>query len=911
MTNSNNGSININNNISGNSITLTASGSGNISETVSNNVITANSIYLNTNGSNMGSSSNPLYLNTGTLNINTGSSNALASAYINDNFNGNVNIGGSNIVIGNLGTLSFTMSNSLLNNSIIINSNFTLASLILNTNTGSIISNANILASLINFSTGGSGNITINSNIGSLNASDTINASGSGYITTAQSGASIIGGSLSLVANNGEVGFGIGGNQPLITRANNIVFSANLSVGISNTSNSLNIGASGSNGNVYVYQAGDITSTGIITAPVLGLYSFAGSAGIGSASNIIQVNAHNVGFESLNPQANVYINDTYTGNVIMQQSQAGIVLKFTTAGPLSIYAQINQNGVVSPGLIESQIIAIQTLGGYGIYNEAAMQSNDFIFLTASQSGYIAQNPTNASMVAPDIALVTGGGAIGAGGSITIDSANVAASTSGSNGYVAINDSSPNSGIVGGQSGTYFTFNTNGNLNVYGSIGTGAGLGSNLGGSITLNANGIINLGISSPINLTTNNGSVIIQNSDNTSGQINIANGDFILGSSSNANLGFVTLNIGILSQINTVNPNPSNITVQTAGNSNVYFGNNGILANGGGNVLFANGRNIVFNTGNLADSALSLGGKVQITADPPPSSFTGVVSLAVDYFNKDSNNMIIITNTSLASNTVLNINNVNTTSNGLINTNVSFGANPLLNNAINIDNYLAIQQLGQYVVNPKVNDKFDGETNLISNSAKLEPIVFNHVTIINGNNDLLVKHKLSSGINFIMANTDKDFKVNSRLRLMLKRGAIVLAIINNDVVSFYNLHDRYNRSVLVKVDNEVLAIQPGKHLSVSKLANDFANINPLIKVGYRKLSTKTVKGLTLYQSDYSILSLVSSLPKVKLLFTSCDKTAHALASQILKTATIINSTNLLNGVYHQIRPANFTAFNN
>ncbi len=911
MTNSTNGSINIDNNISGNSITLTASGSGDISETSSNNTITANSIYLNTSGVSVGSSSNPIYLSTSILNINTGSVNALASAYINDNFNGNVNIGGANIIIGNLGTLSFTMTNSLINNSITINSSFTLASLILTTNTGSIITNANVLAPLIDFTTGGGGNITVNANIGSLNASDTINASGSGYITTAQSGASIIGGSLSLVANNGEIGFGIGGNQPLITQANNIIFSANLSVGISNTSNSLNIGASGSNGNVYVYQTGDLTSSGVITAPVLGLYSFSGSNGIGSSSNIVQVNAHNVGFESLNSNANVYINDTYTGNVIMQQSQAGIVFKFTTAGPLSIYAQINQNGVVSPGLIESQIIAIQTLGGYGIYNEAAMQSNDFIFLTASQSGYIAQNPTNASMVAPDIALVTGGGAIGAGGSITIDSANVAASTSGSNGYVAINDSSPNSGIVGGQSGTYFTFNTNGNLNVYGSIGTGAGLGSNLGGSITLNANGIINLGVSSPINLTTNNGSVIIQNNNSTAGQINIANGDFILGSSTNANLGFVTMNIGSLSQINTVNPNPSNIAVQTSGGSNVYFGNNGIIANASGNVLFANGRNIVFNTGSLAASAISLGGKVQLTADPPPNSFS---SVSVEELNKYINTVLNINNVSLASNTVLNINNVIITSDGMINTNVSFGANLLLNNAVNIGKSPDNQEAGQYVVNPKGEDKHNDNQQLTSNLNSVEPIAYNSSVLMNYTNALNVNSRLNNGSSLIIANNDMHFIINSGIILRLKRGAIVLTIVNNNIASFYNLHDNHGKSVLISAYNEVIVLNPGTHLSVSKSAYDFANINPLTKVGYRKLSSMTVKDLTLYRSDYSILSLVLSLPSVKALFTSSDKTAHNLASQILKTATIINSTNALNGAYQQIRPIRpigVTAFNN
>ncbi len=878
LTSSGNGYISVNNVISGlssgnaTSVTLTANGSGNIINQVNsaNPQINTASLTLVSTSGNIGSTGSSgvgsVLTNAGTVSANT-----TGNVYVSDSNGSNINLNAST---GN----SFNVISTASSGNLTVLGALNASGVVFTTSGAAIITNANVISPNISFTTAGAGGITINSQVGTSSGTDSFNSQGSGYITTAQSGASIIGGSLSLVASNGEIGFGIGGAQPLITQANNIVFSAGLSVGISNTSASLNLGASGSNGNVYVYQTGNITANGTINAPVLGLYSFSGSNGVGSASDIIQVNAHNVGFESLNSLGNVYVNDTYNGNVIMQQSQAGIVFKFTTAGPLSIYALIDHGGVVTPGLIQSQIIAFQTLSGYGIYNEAAIQSNDFIFLTASQTGYIAQNTSVGSMIAPNIALVTGGGAIGAGGYITINSANVAASTTGPNGFVYINDSSTNSGIVGGQSGTYFTFNSAGNLNVFGGIGTGAGSGSNLGGSITLNANGIINLGTTSPISLTTNNGSVIVQNNNTSSGQINIANGDFILGSATNANLGFVTMSIGTLTQTNTVNPNPSNIAVQTAGGSNVYFGANGISAISGGNVLFANGRNIVFNTGSLAGSAITLGGKVQITADPPA---TAAINQAI-----------------------ANTNNVSADSNGLINTNVSFGANSLLNNVVVIGNSLDNQQAGQYVGNPNVNDN----QQLTSNLNSFEPIAYNSAVLMNNTTALSDNAKLNNGISLIIAHNDMHFTVNPGINLKLKRGAIVLAIVNNGVISFYNLHDNHDKSVLVSAYNEVLVLNPGSHLSISKFANDFANINPLTKVGYRKLATKTVKGLTLYQSDYSILSLVSSLAPVKALFTSNDRNARLLANQILKTATVVNSTSSFKGIYHQIQKPRLTA---
>ena len=52
------------------------------------------------------------------------------------------------------------------------------------------------------------------------------------------------------------------------------------------------------------------------------------------------------------------------------------------------------------------------------------------------------------MTAPNIALVTGGGAIGAGSQLILNSGLVAASTQSANGFVNIYDEATNSGIFG-------------------------------------------------------------------------------------------------------------------------------------------------------------------------------------------------------------------------------------------------------------------------------------------------------------------------------------------------------------------------------------------------------------------------------------------------------------------------------
>ena len=95
-------------------------------------------------------------------------------------------------------------------------------------------------------------------------------------------------------------------------------------MGINNTSSNLSIGTSTSLANLYIYQSGNLTDTGLITAPVAGFYSFNGVSGIGTASNLFQVSAHNIAFESFATGGSVYASDTYSGNTILQQSQASL-----------------------------------------------------------------------------------------------------------------------------------------------------------------------------------------------------------------------------------------------------------------------------------------------------------------------------------------------------------------------------------------------------------------------------------------------------------------------------------------------------------------------------------------------------------------------------------------------------------
>ncbi len=588
--------INVANNVSvglatgSGTIDLTVSGSNSITQSSTSDLLTAGTIDLTASSTNFGSSATNMF----TLNTSNLSANTTGNGYIQDN------AATSNILASSFGSY-----------------------LTLNT-AGTVNTNGNVTASTIILNTANNGNINVNANLGQSSSSVSLSTNNNGYITTGSHGV-IIANSLSLVSPNGEIGFN---GQGLITQANNVIFSANLSVGINNTSSSLNIGASGSGANLYVFNSGNITASGLISAPVLGLYSFTGTSGVGSANSLIQVNAHNVAFETLNNQGSVYINDTYNGNVTVQNSQVGNVFKLDTVSGVLLLGLIDQNNVISQGQISGSIVAIATSGGFGILNASPINSNDFIFLTASQNGYIAQQNgyqgSTSILTAPNVALVSGGGAIGgaSGTSLLVNSGKVAVSTLGAGGYVYIYDEAANSGINGGQSGSYFTFNTNGNVNIYGSIATGAGVNAN-GGSLNISGNGLINIGVGSAVSLLANNGNIVVQDNNSASGSIHLYNSDTVSTKAIDPSLGSVVFNVGTYSEVNNNNPNPSNITVNTAGTGKVYFGTNGITAASGGNVLNALNQNIVFNTGSLNANSLTLGGNVKITADPIISNKT------------------------------------------------------------------------------------------------------------------------------------------------------------------------------------------------------------------------------------------------------------------------------------------------
>ena len=690
----------------------------------------------------------------------------------------------------------------------------------------------------------------------------------------------------------------------MITQANNIVFSAGLSVGIVNTSSNLVLGNCGSDANVYVITSGNLTGTGSIIAPVVGLYSINGSSGIGTNNSLMQIDAHDIGIEAFAKGSNVYLNDTYSGSTVLQASQAGNIFELDTNGPLTIYAQINQGGVATVGQVTGSIIAIQTNdanGGYGINNDAVIIAKDFIFLTASSTGYIAQPNSGALMYAPNISLVSGSGAIGtdsASNRLLVNSGRVAATTTGLNSFVSIYDEAAISGIAGGQSGSYFTFNTNGNLNIYGDIATGAGTNAN-GGAINISANGALNIGVNNAaVSLTTNNGPIVVMNNSANAGSIDFAKGDIVYTNTPTTSVpGYVVFNVGAYAQTNTTNPDSNNIMATSSGGASIFYGANGISALSLDNVLNAKGQDIVFNTGSLPASAITLNGNVSITADPPISLISNLSGASVIQNN--------IANINLASDSLSNATPSSVNNFGVTNVLDNTQSTILINNSnsVNRSNAAEYGYLGDSTENNE----------LVNNTSLVMPIAYSY-KVIGAGSGTSFSDKSNENTKFVygsaIISASKAMEVSlgakpyTDVKLNLKRGALVLAIVNGNVVSVYDLHDNSANSVVVSSSktNKVV-LTPGQHVTLARVndATDFAYVNQASKVAYRKINTTVNNGIATYVSDFSIPSAISAVKPLKAMFGSHDAHVKAIANQMLKTIVVVMQNGAGNGAYEYV----------
>lgn len=111
----------------------------------------------------------------------------------------------------------------------------------------------------------------------------------------------------------------------------------------------------------------------------------------------------------------------------------------------------------------------------------------------------------------------------------------------------------------------------------------------------------------------------------------------------------------------------------------------------------------------------------------------------------------------------------------------------------------------------------------------------------------------------------------------------------NVGVVSIYDLEDAGNKKVSVKVGSETIKLSPGKHLILSKGADEFEKINPAHRIAFRRLETKTLpSGIHAYTTEFSISSAVLHMKPLQNILLSNNPEDRKIAARLIKNFVIL-----------------------
>lgn len=507
----------------------------------------------------------------------------------------------------------------------------------------------------INMSTGGTLSVTqvgsngpliLNSNIGCSSSSVTISAAA--WQGIAQWSGVVSANSLTLTSPGGDIGsssarINTAASSLTISNSNrntyitnsgsltlnsssagylNIKTNNNLTISGALTANSMELMTTANNGSITV--SSNITSPNYLDLIAHGSGSISQTAGVLSTSGLyVASGSGNIGSSTANLSTNAfYLRISTTGDAYV--SSTGSVYMGGTSSGNTLYIQ--SNGQLEVGTaINATTLTLASSGSVIITGNITATT-----VTLSGSGYGNILRNGGVIYATTLALSTSSGTIGTSGNkISTTASSISASNLG-----GLHLNSTNTGTVTATSIAcgYVNLSVDGSLNATGDITGTYGVELASGSSMTVGdvstTNGSISftagggtLTISSGSVVRADEGNLNIRNNDTTNGFILIDSGAnigaFTVGTP-NASKGNVTITIGAPPATPTAGSAPSNVTENIVNGGQIFYGANGIDAQPTTNTLNAIGANMIFDTGSRSSSAITLGGGVTITADPP-----------------------------------------------------------------------------------------------------------------------------------------------------------------------------------------------------------------------------------------------------------------------------------------------------
>ena len=352
------------------------------------------------------------------------------------------------------------------------------------------------------------------------------------------------------------------------------------------------------------------------------------------------------------------------------------------------------------------------------------------------------------------------------------------------------------------------------------------------------------LTISADAVLDATEGNITIQNLDTSSGSIFIGNGATLTATGDQMlNHGEIYVVIGSVPGSPTAGTTPSGFTLNTSNGGAGYFGSNGIDILSGSNVGNVDGSRLIFNTGSLSSSAISLDGDVTFNAT---ASYNAEPD-DEDILDKQTDTLRL----------------------------VSF-VRPSLNN----------------------NTGLAGGICTLSNDGAVIKHLGN--AKVTGLKDQSIK--LSRGQ--ILLKTQKDTKVKIGGHLLEIASGAVVGITNIDgVLKIHNVIDNGHGDVVLNVGGKQrISLAPGQELIVSK--GRYAGYKSMQedKLSRRAVKTYTIEGeYVVTKADFSHLSYLKNYPLMRQLLVSKEAADKELVNNIVKMAASVMTVSSTKGTYKPV----------
>jgi hypothetical protein len=687
---------------------------------------------------------------------------------------------------------------------------------------------------------------------------------------------SVYGGIINLTSTGGSIGVGAKGVPSNALGVFTQTLTANAAKG-SVYINQIYTGATtagGSAGSVFDLQNGGLlTVSGAITSPQV-IIGVSGTGSIAIANSI----GNGKGTVSLTTAPTSSFGITQTGGIINATA-----LSLNTTNAANLQTNVGQlTGTLSAGLTLNNTSKLLTIGSAGLSvggGDATITTSGALIdsgpavtplgtLTYNAGGAIT---INGKLSGQSVALnASSGGAIteNMGGQISFLNASLTSDSG---------DINTTKGVLNASN---LALGTAGNVNINDSVSNG---------SITIapislpvkSFNLVASTDTSSTVylnSISTSNGSISV---DVNAGFLSLLSGTNLHASSTMAGVGNVSLFIGPAPKPPVIGMQPGNILENFSGKGQIFYNNGGAINATAVSILNAFGRNI--NISGPGSNTILLNG-VTITADPPASVPAATASTAAVMPSTVQVQPLFSSPTTSSAFSVAPP--LPTLSSALLPAaSIVAGGTAQITWAGSITNPGLVQF---------------GGLGSVSSAAPIAPTVSGKVGEVRNTYAGAIERTSNESIDAagvlsdeaLLIAPDADTTIKSRFgKVDLKKKCLALIISTEQGLTVFNLDDSHSGSVVARIGNHSMSIEPGRHLTIARPnVSDFAAVNPAQLIAHRRMQTGEIDGFKTFKSEFHLLSAISGLGQLRQLVWSIEPQKQAAARHLLKTAAILDA---------------------